>query len=123
MEGDMGSVSEAIKDASEDFRLPLTRSSRLPWAALALAAVVLLPFLGKAYTIDDPVFLREAQNVLRDPLHPSAFRMVWASARNLRASEFLPGGPVAAYLLVPLALAGVKDTRDPHAALRSVAVS
>ena len=106
MEGDMGSVSEAIKDASEDFRLPLTRSSRLPWAALALAAVVLLPFLGKAYTIDDPVFLREAQNVLRDPLHPSAFRMVWASARNLRASEFLPGGPVAPYLLVPLALAG-----------------
>ena len=26
----------------------------IPWAALALAAVVLLPFLGKAYTIDDP---------------------------------------------------------------------
>ena len=66
---------------------------------------MLLPFLHKAYTIDDPVFLREAQNVLTDPLHPSAFPLVWSSDRRLRASEFLPGGPVAAYVLVPLALA------------------
>ena len=79
--------------------------TRLPWAALALAALVLLPFLHKAYTIDDPIFLREAQNVLTDPLHPSAFPLVWSSDRRLRASEFLPGGPVAAYVLVPLALA------------------
>jgi hypothetical protein len=79
--------------------------TRLPWAALALAAVVLLPLLNKAYTIDDPIFLREAQSVLTDPLHPSAFSMVWSSERRLRASEFLPGGPVAAYVLVPLALA------------------
>jgi hypothetical protein len=77
----------------------------LAWPALALAAVVLLPFLGKAYTIDDPIFLHEAQNVLTDPLHPAAFSMVWTTERRLRASEFLPGGPVAAYVLVPAALA------------------
>jgi hypothetical protein len=83
--------------------------SRLPWAALILASVLLLPFVQKAYTIDDPVFLREAQNTLRDPLHPSAFEMVWASERQLRASEFLPGGPGIAYMLVPLALAGWRE--------------
>jgi len=77
----------------------------LPWAAVALAALVLLPFLNKAYTIDDPIFLREAQSVLEDPLHPSALQLVWSSDRRLRASEFLPGGPMAAYVLVPLALA------------------
>jgi hypothetical protein len=71
--------------------------------------MVLLPFLDKPYTIDDPVFLREAQNVLLDPLHPSAFEMVWASERHLRASEFLPGGPIVAYALVPLALAGWQE--------------
>ena len=81
------------------------RRNRLPWAALALAALVLLPFLNKAYTIDDPIFLRETQSVLTDPLHPSAFPLVWSSERRLRASEFLPGGPVAGYVLVPLALA------------------
>ena len=84
-------------------------SSARPWAALGLAAAVLLPFLHKAYTIDDPVFLREAQNVLASPLHPSAFEMVWASERHLRASEFLPGGPLAAYALVPLALLGWEE--------------
>jgi dolichyl-phosphate-mannose-protein mannosyltransferase len=88
-----------------DHRPWLSRWTHLPWAALALAAVVLLPFMDKAYTVDDPIFLREAQSVLTDPLHPSAFRMVWSSERRLRASEFLPGGPVAAYVLVPLALA------------------
>jgi hypothetical protein len=81
----------------------------LPWTAMALAALVLLPFLQKAYTIDDPVFLREAQNLLTHPLHPSAFEMVWASERRLRASEFLPGGPMVAYALLPLALAGWRE--------------
>jgi hypothetical protein len=74
-------------------------------AGTALAAVILLPFLGKAYTIDDPVFLREAQHVLTDPLHPSAFEIVWSNEHRLRASAFLPGGPAIAYLLLPLALA------------------
>ena len=97
--------TEATAVPPEVHRPETGRTIRLPWAALALAAVVLLPFLHKAYTIDDPVFLREAQTVLTNPLHPSAFRMVWASERNLRASEFLPGGPVIAYALVPLALA------------------
>jgi 4-amino-4-deoxy-L-arabinose transferase-like glycosyltransferase len=83
--------------------------SRLPWAALLLAAVVLLPFLHKAYTIDDPVFVHEARSLLAHPLHPTAFELVWSSERRLRASEFLPGGPVAAYLLVPLALAGGRE--------------
>lgn len=80
-------------------------SIQFPWLALGLAAVVLLPFLGKAYTMDDPVFLREAQHLLTDPIHPSAFEMVWGSDRRLRGSAFLPGGPAIAYLLVPLALA------------------
>jgi hypothetical protein len=90
---------------AESHRTRAAQQSPLPWMALALASLVLLPFLGKAYTIDDPVFLREAQSVLVDPLHPSAFRIVWASERHLRASEFLPGGPIAAYALVPAALA------------------
>lgn len=76
-----------------------------PWPALALAAIVLLPFLGKAYTIDDPVFLREAQHLLTAPLHPSAFEIVWTNDHRLRASAFLPGGQAIAYLLLPLALA------------------
>ena len=78
---------------------------RHSWPAFVLAAVVLLPFLDKAYTIDDPIYLREAQHLLTDPLHPMAFEMVWSSDHRLRASAFLPGGAAVGYLLVPLALA------------------
>ncbi len=105
----MNSATEATAAPPGGHETQVSRAILLPWRALALAAVVLLPFLHKAYTIDDPVFLREAQNVLTNPLHPSAFEMVWASERHLRASEFLPGGPVAAYVLVPLALAGWQE--------------
>jgi hypothetical protein len=104
MASNINSVLEVSATAPTD-RYRVLVPKRQPWLALVMAAIVLLPFLHKAYTIDDPVFLREAQNVLVDPLHPSAFEMVWASERHLRASEFLPGGPLAAYMLVPLALA------------------
>lgn len=109
MNGQANSVAEATSAQRQLHRLRMGPATQVPWAALALAAIVLLPFLTKAYTIDDPVFLREAQAVLADPLHPSAFPMVWASARHLRASEFLPGGPVAAYLLLPISLAGWQE--------------
>jgi hypothetical protein len=90
-------------------RGPAAKRAALPWPALCLAAVLLLPFLHKAYTIDDPVFLHEARALLTDPLHPSAFEMVWSTERHLRASAFLPGGPLAASVLLPLALADWKE--------------
>jgi hypothetical protein len=105
----LNSVADAAAAEAAARNLPAGSRNRWPWVALILAAVVLLPFVQKAYTIDDPVFLREAQNVLNDPLHPSAFEMVWASDRHLRASEFLPGGPGIAYMLVPLAVAGWRE--------------
>ncbi len=49
------------------------------------------PFLHAPFTIDDPIYLREAQHVLEDPLHPQAFNMVWSTDLNLRASKILPG--------------------------------
>jgi hypothetical protein len=88
---------------------PAAKRARPPWPALCLAVILLLPFLHKAYTIDDPVFLQEARALLTDPLHPSAFEMVWSTERHLRASAFLPGGPMAAYVLLPLALAGWQE--------------
>jgi hypothetical protein len=74
--------------------------------AMVLAALLLLPFLNTPFTIDDPIYLREAQHALVDPLHPQAFDLVWSTDLNLRASEILPGGLAVPYLLLPTALAG-----------------
>jgi len=70
--------------------------------AIILAAVVLIPFFGKAFTIDDTLFLRQAQQITADPWHPTAFDIVWTEKpAPLRMSEIMVSGPTMAYLLVP----------------------
>jgi len=45
--------------------------------ALILSAACLLPYLNKAFTIDDPVFLLQAQQMRKQPLHPMALDICW----------------------------------------------
>jgi hypothetical protein len=73
--------------------------------ALLLSLLVVAPFLGKAFTIDDTVFMAEARHALVDPLHPLSFDMVWQEVPE-RVSKIVPTGPVIAWLLAPAALAG-----------------
>lgn len=76
--------------------------------ALLVAGLVLVPFVNKPFTIDDSVFLLEAKHALRDPLHPSAFAMVWDDEvdRGVPSPSVSVSGPVMAWLLMPAALAG-----------------
>ena len=84
-----------------------TKALRAATPALLLAALLLLPFVGKAFTIDDTVFMYQASYALGDPLHPSALTMVWSEVpRPMRLSQVMPTGPLMAWLLTPAALAG-----------------
>jgi 4-amino-4-deoxy-L-arabinose transferase-like glycosyltransferase len=75
--------------------------------AILLAVAVLLPFRDKAFTIDDTVFMSEAEHALTDPWHPTAFEIAWSEVlRPVRLSTVMASGPVIAWLLVPSALAG-----------------
>ena len=58
---------------------------RRPWLCLVPAAL-LLPFLDKAFNIDDPFFLEYARVLLSRPLHP------------FELSFFFSGGPTAVLL-------------------------
>lgn len=73
--------------------------------ALILGACLLIPFRDKPFTIDDTLFLRQAEHALSDPLHPTAFEMVWFFKVE-RLSSLMPSGPVMAYLLVPAVMRG-----------------
>lgn len=44
-----------------------------------LTVVALLPFLNKAYDIDDPLFLWMAQQIVRQPLNPYGGMVHWSS--------------------------------------------
>ena len=74
------------------------------WPALLVAFAFMLPFIDKAFTVDDPSFLRMAEHMLADPLHPTAFDVVF-HGRAVRASQGV-SGPVMPALLIPAVLAG-----------------
>jgi hypothetical protein len=71
--------------------------------AIVLATLALAPFLGKAFTIDDTFFLRGAQQAIVDPLHPTAFDIVWFDVPERAGPAF---GPLVSWLLVPAVLSG-----------------
>ncbi len=54
----------------------MTRFGETTLIAVVVAAVT-LPFLDKPFHIDDPVFLRMAENVLETPLHPYRGEFDW----------------------------------------------
>ena len=41
-----------------------------PIAVVVVTFVLLLPFVAKLFHIDDTVFVRVAEQILEDPLHP-----------------------------------------------------
>jgi len=75
----------------------------------ALAVLPLLPFLGKAFSIDAPVFLAVAEQILRDPLDPYGFEMVWDPTAP-EAHLFNRNPPLLSYYLAPwIAAAGARE--------------
>jgi 4-amino-4-deoxy-L-arabinose transferase-like glycosyltransferase len=82
---------------------------RLAAPAIVLASLLLLPFLDRPFTIDDPLFLRAAQHALLDPLHPGDFEQVWNAGDRRMLSQYWLGGTLPAYLLVPVAALGSRE--------------
>jgi hypothetical protein len=66
-----------------------------PYAVLLAA---LLPFVGKPYHIDDPVFLTVADQIRSEPAHPYAVRINWAD-REQPARDFMGSPPLHCYYL------------------------
>jgi hypothetical protein len=79
---------------------------RLAAPGIFVAGLLLLPFLNKPFTIDDPLFIREAAHALVDPLHPADFEQVWNAGDRRKLSQFLLGGTLPAYVLAPVAALG-----------------
>ena len=79
---------------------------RLAAPASFVASLLLLPFLNRPLTIDDPLFLREARHALVDPRHPADFEQVWNSGERQKLSQYLLGGTLPAYVLAPVAALG-----------------
>jgi hypothetical protein len=82
---------------------------RLALPAIVLASLLLLPFLDRPFTIDDPLFIRAAEHALVDPLHPGDFEQVWNAGDRRMLSQYWLGGTLPAYLLTPVAALGSRE--------------
>lgn len=75
----------------------MTWSPTRSCGALALATICcLVPFSGRAFHVDDPLFVWAAQNIAKHPLDPYGFQITWDTA-PLRMAEITQNPPLASY--------------------------
>ncbi len=85
-----------------------TRRSLLLLVFLTL--LCLAPFSRKAFHIDDPLFIWSAQQIVKQPLDPYGFDVVWSTTR-MRMSEVNKNPPLASYYIALVAsVAGWSET-------------
>src|SRR5215472_4929910 len=71
--------------------------------ALILSVVCLLPYIDKAFLIDDPVFLLQAQQILKEPGHPMALNICWVFDNQCEpVAANMPGNFLVSYYLAPV---------------------
>ena len=88
--------------------IPVSTALARAAPSIALAAALLAGSWDKAFTVDDPFFLEQAEQVLVDPLHPYDFEFAVRGER-FAAPRVAVSGPGMAYLLVPAVWAGARE--------------
>jgi 4-amino-4-deoxy-L-arabinose transferase-like glycosyltransferase len=79
----------------------MARLSRGQWIVAALAVAPTLVFLNAAVSLDAPVFLAVARQILAAPLDPFGFEMIW-DPTSPQAAEFNQNPPLLSYWLAPV---------------------
>jgi 4-amino-4-deoxy-L-arabinose transferase-like glycosyltransferase len=80
------------------------------WLVALFSVVPLLPFVTKAVSIDAPVFISVAHQIIAHPLDPFGFQMIW-DPTSPDAWVFNRNPPLVSYYLVPwILLFGEVDT-------------
>ncbi len=106
--GDAG--AEIRKDCVVSSGVSAAGALRCAWPALLLAAACLIPFLNKPFNIDDPHFLTMAQQIVKHPLHPKDFEILWNTYETrMKAYLLTPGNELMGYVLVPAVLGGAHE--------------
>jgi 4-amino-4-deoxy-L-arabinose transferase-like glycosyltransferase len=85
---------------------PGVRSARTTTIALVTLAglliVLLLPFLTRAFHVDDPLFIWAARHIQQDPLDPYGFTVNWYGT-SAAMSEVTKNPPLASYYIAAVA--------------------
>lgn len=82
---------------------------------VAVTLACLLPFVGKAFNIDDPMYLWAAEHILAHPLDFYGFAGNWDGVLR-PAPEIIKNPPVASYYIALAASVGGFGERALHLA-------
>jgi hypothetical protein len=108
--GERKMESEAVTDRAVRGRFSAVTVLACSWPALLLATLCLLPYLSKAFLIDDPFFLTMARQVIQHPTHPMDFTTCWNIGPDCTKAYLLtPGNSLMGYVLVPTVLSGAHE--------------
>ena len=69
---------------------------------VALTLLALLPFVGKAFHIDDPLFVWTAKQIQAEPLDPYGFPVNWYGT-TMRMPDVTKNPPLASYVIAAVA--------------------
>jgi 4-amino-4-deoxy-L-arabinose transferase-like glycosyltransferase len=79
--------------------MPVVRESRRTFIWLALIVVAaLLPFLNKAFHVDDPLFIWMADQIRKHPLDPYGFKVNWAGFAQ-PMTDIMQNPPLCSYYI------------------------
>jgi hypothetical protein len=79
---------------SPESKIIFPRTAR--WLLAGLTLICLLPFIGKPFNIDDPLFIWAAQQIVHHPLNPYGFQLNWSDTA-MPMSEITKNPPLASY--------------------------
>lgn len=116
-------MSEDGNSPDHDRNTP-SRGRARAWEPLCVAivtAAALLPFVDRAFHIDDPAYLRMAEQILVDPASPYDFEYNW-DLRPRPAWEIMLSPPLNSYVLAGLLQTLGSDERTLHLAYLAIAV-
>ena len=93
----MWPTRSATVPAPGDIPLVGRWSSAYSYALLGVLTVAcLLPFSGRAFHMDDPLFVFAARQIVQHPLDPYGFNVIWYESLN-RMAEVTMNPPLACY--------------------------
>jgi hypothetical protein len=107
--------NEVTKDREARLTVSVFAVFACAWPALLLAAFCLIPYLNKAFVVDDPWFLTMAKQIVQHPAHPLDFEICWNDGAECRsANQFASGNALLGqvgqgYALVPTILGGAHE--------------
>lgn len=71
------------------------------WLLIGITLLCLIPFSGRAFHVDDPLFVWSGQQIVKHPLNPYGFQVVWDNYSE-PMSEVTKNPPLASYYLAAI---------------------